>query len=211
MLLKKDEIIEVLDILEEEYPEAKCALHFKDMFQLIVAVALSAQTTDASVNKATPKLFANYDTPEKLAQADPVDIEPYLKTIGMYRNKSKNLVNMSKMIVEDFGGRAPDNYDDLIKLPGVGRKTANVVLSVGFGEPRIAVDTHVFRLANRIGFVDAKDVLKTEMDMMAKIPKDRWSLAHHCLIFHGRRCCKARKPDCEACAIEAICKKNGVE
>lgn len=210
MLLEKKEIKTVLDRLEEEYPQAECALDFKNKFELLLAVALSAQTTDVSVNKVTPRLFEDYKTPEMLAEADPKEIEPYLKTIGMYRTKSKNIVNMAKMLVEDFNSRVPGRYEDLVKLPGVGRKTANVVLSVGFGVPRIAVDTHVFRLANRIGLSQAKDVLKTELDLMDKIPEKRWSMTHHSLIFHGRQCCSARNPACDRCVIEDICKKNGL-
>lgn len=210
MVLKKDEIITVLDRLEEEYPDAQCALDFRNLFELIIAVVLSAQTTDVSVNKASPKLFQKYGTPQLLAAADPKEVEPFIKTIGMYRTKSKNIVNLARMLVSDYDGQVPDNYDDLIKLPGVGRKTANVVLSVGYGQARIAVDTHVFRLANRIGFVRQKDVLKTELGLMKKIPKERWSTAHHCLIFHGRQCCTARKPACHRCVIEDLCKKNSL-
>lgn len=203
--MKKETVIKILDILEETYPEAECALDHENVFQLIVAVALSAQTTDVSVNKVTPQLFAAYPTPQTLAQADVEEVAEYIRKIGMYKTKSKNIVNMAKMLVEKFNGQVPEDYDALVSLPGVGRKTANVVLSVGFGHQRIAVDTHVFRVANKIGFVHEKDVLKTELALMEAIPKDRWTKTHHSLIFHGRNCCVARKPKCGQCPIKTYC------
>lgn len=203
--MKKETVIKILDILEETYPEAECALDHENVFQLIVAVALSAQTTDVSVNKVTPQLFAAYPTPQTLAQADVEEVAEYIRKIGMYKTKSKNIVNMAKMLVEKFSGQVPEDYDALVSLPGVGRKTANVVLSVGFGHQRIAVDTHVFRVANKIGFVHEKDVLKTELALMEVIPKDRWTKTHHSLIFHGRNCCVARKPKCGQCPIKTYC------
>ncbi len=206
--MKKERIKEILDILDETYPDAECALHHKDVFQLIVAVALSAQTTDKSVNQVTPELFAAYPDAFALAEADPEEVSNYIRRIGMYKTKSRNIVNMAKVLAEKYDGRVPCDYDSLVELPGVGRKTANVVLSVGFGQQRIAVDTHVFRVANRIGFVSEKDVLKTELSLMKAIPEERWSRTHHSLIFHGRNCCAARKPDCENCAIKDLCEKN---
>ncbi|MDO5303831.1 MAG: endonuclease III [Clostridia bacterium] len=203
--MKKETVIKILDILEETYPEAECALDHENVFQLIVAVALSAQTTDVSVNKVTPQLFAAYPTPQTLAQANVEEVAEYIRKIGMYKTKSKNIVNMAKMLVEKFNGQVPEDYDALVSLPGVGRKTANVVLSVGFGHQRIAVDTHVFRVANKIGFVHEKDVLKTELALMEVIPKDRWTKTHHSLIFHGRNCCVARKPKCGQCPIKTYC------
>ena len=159
--MKKETIKQILDILEETYPEAECALQYQDVFQLIVAVALSAQTTDKSVNQVTPVLFAAYPDAFALGNADPEEVSKYIRRIGMYKTKSKNIVNMAKTLVEKYDGKVPDDYDKLVELPGVRRKTANVVLSVGIGQQRIAVDTHVFRVANRIGFVQANDVLKT--------------------------------------------------
>lgn len=206
--MKKETINEILDILEETYPEAECALHHQDVFQLIVAVALSAQTTDKSVNQVTPELFAAYPDAFALAKADPEEVSKYIKRIGMYKTKSKNIVNMAKKLAESYNGQVPDDYDKLVELPGVGRKTANVVLSVGFGHQRIAVDTHVFRVANRIGLVNEKDVLKTELALMEVLPEERWSRTHHSLIFHGRNCCAARKPDCENCSIAEYCEKH---
>lgn len=206
--MDKKNIKKILDALDNEYPEAKCALDHVDVFQLIVAVALSAQTTDVSVNKVTPALFAAYPDAAALAAADTADVAELIRTIGMYRTKSKNIVAMAARLRDDFGGQVPNDYDSLVSLPGVGRKTANVVLSVGFGQQRIAVDTHVFRVSNRIGLVHEKDVLKTELALMDCIPESRWSRTHHSLIFHGRNCCTARKPKCEECCIQEFCEKN---
>ena len=204
-MLEKDKIKEVLDKLEEAYPEAECALHHQNVFQLIVAVALSAQTTDKSVNVVTPALFERYPDAEALAAAEAPEVSEYIKRIGMYKTKAKNIVGMAQKLVSDYDGQVPEDYDALVSLPGVGRKTANVVLSVGFGHQRIAVDTHVFRVANRIGLVHEKDVLKTELALMERIPEERWSRTHHSLIFHGRQCCDARKPKCDDCPINILC------
>ena len=204
-MVKEKDISKILDILEQSYPDAECALHHQNVFQLIVAVALSAQTTDKSVNQVTPALFERYPDAETLAEADVEEVSEYIKRIGMYRTKAKNIVAMAQKLCTDFDGQVPDNYDDLISLPGVGRKTANVVLSVGFGQQRIAVDTHVFRVANRIGLICEKDVLKTELALMDRIPEERWSRTHHSLIFHGRQCCDARKPKCDSCPIVSYC------
>lgn len=204
--LNVDEINEVLDLLEREYPDAECALNFSNMFQLIVAVALSAQTTDKSVNKVTPDLFSKYPSPYELAEAHNEDVEDLIKKIGMYKTKAKNIIGMAEALVKNHGGEVPDDYDELVKLPGVGRKTANVVLSVGFGQQRIAVDTHVFRVANRIGLCHEDNVLKTELALMNNIDSSRWSNSHHSLIFHGRNCCIARNPKCDICPVKHICK-----
>lgn len=206
--MNNKKVEKILDLLESAYPEAKCALDFKDSYQLIVAVALSAQTTDKSVNKVTPKLFEKYPTVFDLAVASVNDVTEHIRTIGMYRTKSRNIVSMAQKIVTEFDGEVPSDYDSLVSLPGVGRKTANVVQAEWFGFQRIAVDTHVFRVSNRIGFVHEKDVLKTEQALMKTIPKNRWSKSHHVLIFHGRNCCIARKARCEECPIEELCEKN---
>jgi endonuclease-3 len=210
MALSKKVTIEILDALKTEYPDADCALVHQNVYQLIIVVALSAQTTDKSVNKVSEKLFERYPTPYELAAANQEDVIEIIKTIGMYKTKSKNIIALAQELVNRFDGQVPENYDDLVSLPGVGRKTANVVLAVGFGHQRIAVDTHVFRVTNRIGFVQEKDVLKTELALMETLPEDRWAEAHHSLIFHGRNCCSARNPRCEECAIKDLCKKNGV-
>ena len=187
------------------HPEASCALDHRSNFELLIAVVLSAQTTDVSVNKVTPSLFAKYPSPEALALADPSDVAQIIKTIGLYKNKSVNIVKLAAKLLEDFDGEVPSSFDDLISLPGVGRKTANVILAEAFGEPAIAVDTHVFRVANKIGITDAKDVEKTEDQLKKRLPKDKWIRAHHLLIFHGRKICHARKPECEACLLNEIC------
>ncbi len=206
-MVKNEDIKLILDRLEENYPDAECALVHQNVYQLIVAVALSAQTTDKSVNLITPALFERYPSAAELANADVAEVEDYIRRIGMYKTKAKNIVGMAKALVEKHNGQVPEDYDALVELPGVGRKTANVVLSVGFGHQRIAVDTHVFRVANRIGLVAEKDVLKTELSLMDRIPEDRWSKTHHSLIFHGRQCCDARKPKCEECSISDWCEE----
>ncbi|MBQ6314087.1 MAG: endonuclease III [Mogibacterium sp.] len=198
-------IPEVINELELMHPDAMCALDHVDTFELLVAVVLSAQTTDVSVNKVTPALFAKYPDPAALSQASREDVEDIIRTIGLYKNKSANIIKLSKMLLDKFDGIVPDNFDDLVSLPGVGRKTANVVLAEGFGVPRIAVDTHVFRVANRIGITDAKDVTATEESLMQRLPEDQWIRAHHLLIFHGRRICHARKPECSVCRLRGIC------
>lgn len=204
-MVKDKDINTILDILEKTYPDAECALQHENVFQLLIAVALSAQTTDKSVNQVTPALFDRYPSPAALAAADPDEVAEYIKRIGMYKTKSKNIVGIARALENDFGGQVPDDYEALVSLPGVGRKTANVVLSVGFGQQRIAVDTHVFRVANRIGLTNEKDVLKTELALMQRIPQERWSRTHHSLIFHGRQCCEARKPKCDACPLVEYC------
>ena len=206
--LTKAVAVEVLDRLAIEYPDAKCALEHRDVWQLLVATVLSAQTTDVSVNQVTPDLFAAYPGPAELGSADPADVERYIKRIGMYHQKAKNIVKLSAVIAEDFDGEVPHSRQALESLPGVGRKTANVVLAEGFGEQQIAVDTHVFRVSNRIGLVHEKDVEHTEQALIRKLPHDRLTEAHHLLIFHGRRCCHARNPECEHCPLLSICQQN---
>jgi endonuclease III len=208
--MEKQQIIEIIDRLTREYPEAECALVHQNLFQLLVAVTLSAQTTDKSVNRVSPALFQAYPDASSLSQANPTDLEMILKPVGMYKTKSRNLINLAIQLRDRFEGQVPRTYEELITLPGVGRKTANVVLSVGLGEQRIAVDTHVFRLANRIGLVKETDVLKTELALMDRIPEERWTTTHHGLIFHGRNCCTARNPACGRCVIEELCEKNGI-
>lgn len=207
-LISDKQISEIMDRLEIMHPEAACALDFGTHFQLLSAVMLSAQTTDVSVNKVTPALFSRYPTAEAMAEADPLEVQEIIKTIGLYKNKSKNLVALSKMLVSDYGGEVPGCYEELIRLPGVGRKTANVVLAEGFGEARIAVDTHVFRVSNRIGLTCAKDPEGVEDMLMDRLPEDQWIRAHHLLIFHGRKVCHARKPDCGNCLLADICLYN---
>lgn len=208
--VRQEEIGPITEALRRTYPEAECALDFRDPFQLLVAVVLSAQTTDKSVNQVTPALFSRYPDPSALADADPCDVEGILRRIGLYRTKARNIIALSRALMAIHGGRVPADYKELTGLPGVGRKTANVVLAVGFHVPRIAVDTHVFRLANRIGLTDAKDVLRTEEQLMERFPEEDWILLHHALIWHGRRVCDARRPACEGCALRPWCRRNGL-
>ena len=204
-LLSKDEIVDVLDRLQLLYPNAECALDFNSVWELLIAVVLSAQTTDVSVNKVTPKLFSMWPDAASLAVANQEEVGAVIRTIGMYKTKSANIIKLSIMLLEEYGGEVPGDFDELVKLPGVGRKTANVVLSVAFGEQRIAVDTHVFRVSNRIGLCNQKTPEKTEESLVKRLPGNRLSESHHCLIWHGRRVCHARKPSCSECTLNDIC------
>ena len=197
---------EILKTLEETYPDAKPGLEFKNPFELLIATILSAQCTDRQVNKCTPALFAAYPNASAMAQAEPAELSQYIKSCGFYNNKTKNILAACKEIVEKYGGEVPSEREALQSLPGVGRKTANVVLSNAFGIPAIAVDTHVFRVSNRLGLADAKNVEKTEMQLMENIPEEKWSQAHHWLIWHGRKVCKARNPECEICTLSKLCR-----
>ncbi len=208
--LTKAGVKDAIAALSKEYPEAGCELEHGDTFQLLVSVVLSAQTTDVSVNKVTPALFAKAPDAFAMAKLPEEEIAAFIRTIGMYKTKSANVKKLSQMLVDQYDGVVPGEYDELVKLPGVGRKTANVVLAEAFGQQRIAVDTHVFRLANRIGFTAEKDVFATEEGLMKAIPEDSWTKMHHALIWHGRRVCHARKPACEGCCLNGICKKNGL-
>jgi len=204
---KAERLKRALDILKATYPDAKPELEFTSPFELLVATMLSAQSTDKQVNKVTRVLFSKYNTPEAFAALTYEELEPYIKGCGLYQTKGKNILASSKLIVEQYAGEVPRDRDTLTTLPGVGRKTANVVVSNAFGSPAIAVDTHVFRVANRIGFANAKDVLNTEKQLMEAIPREQWSIAHHWLIFHGRRVCAARNPKCDGCAVRECCMK----
>jgi endonuclease-3 len=205
IVLSKNDCVAVLDLLIETYPNAGCALTHENIFELLVKVVLSAQTTDMGVNAVSVELFERYPDAESLAVANLEDLQRILRSIGMYRMKSKNIKTLSAMLVADYGGAVPGDYDALVTLPGVGRKTANVVLSVGFGQQRIAVDTHVFRVANRIGLCSEKNVIKTELALMKNLPPERLTEAHHSMIFHGRRCCVAKRPSCGFCAVGKYC------
>ena len=209
-MLNKEKTVKVIDALIAEYPDAGCALDYGTRYQLLVSVMLSAQTTDASVNKATPALFEAAPDAASMVKLSEEELIGYIRSIGLYKNKSKNVLAMSRVLLEQYGGEVPGDFDELVALPGVGRKTANVVLAEGFGQQQIAVDTHVFRLANRIGLTREKDVLKTELGLQKAIPHELWTLMHHCLIIHGRRCCHARGPECGRCPINDVCEKNGL-
>lgn len=197
---------EVLDILETAHPDAHCELRYKSPFQLLVATILSAQSTDRAVNKVTEVLFRNYPELDSFLDLDAAELEEYIKEVGLYRSKARNIINMCRVLDERYNGKVPDNLDDLMSLPGVGRKTANVVLSNAFGKPAMAVDTHVFRVSNRIGLADSRNVDETERQLMNCIPRERWVKAHHLLIWHGRRICHARKPKCHVCPLKTKCR-----
>lgn len=203
---KQDRILNELDRL---FPDARCELNYRNELELLIAVMLSAQTTDASVNKLTKDLFAKYKSVEDYAYADLKQLELDIKTIGLYRNKAKNIHLMANKLIDDFKGQVPKDHEALMTLPGVGRKTANVVMSEAFGYPAIAVDTHVERIAKRLGFAKKGDsVLTVERKLMRTIPKNRWIKTHHQLIFFGRYHCKAINPNCENCILIDICKEE---
>ena len=208
--LTKENRLRVCEALLKEYPQAQCALDYDSEYHLLVAVMLSAQTTDVSVNKVTPKLFELAPDAFAMCRLSQGELEELIRQIGLYRNKAKNILAMSRVLCDEYEGRVPGAYEKLIAPPGVGRKTANVVLAEAFGEQRIAVDTHVFRLANRIGLVKESDVVKTEEALMKALPKETWVKMHHALIFHGRNCCTARNPRCSECCIAEYCKRNGL-
>ena len=197
-------------ILAELYPDADTELNFKNPFQLLVATVLSAQTTDVQVNLIAPKLFAKYPTPEDLAAANPDTIEEILKPTGFYRAKTKAVISLSAALRDRFGGQVPHRMKDLVTLPGVGRKTANVVLGHAFGVPGITVDTHVGRLSRRFGWTTATDPDKVETDVSSLFPRSEWTVLSDRLIWHGRRVCLARRPACGACALARLCPSFGL-
>jgi endonuclease III len=200
------EIAEIFRRFSVQRPEPKGELDHVNPFTLVVAVALSAQATDVGVNKATKALFQVADTPQKMIDLGEERLQDYIKTIGLYRTKARNVMALSQKLIDDFGGQVPQNRDELVTLPGVGRKTANVVLSMAFGQATMAVDTHIFRIANRLGLAPGKTPDQVEAALMALIPAQYLYHAHHWLILHGRYCCKARKPDCPRCVIADMCK-----
>jgi endonuclease-3 len=203
--LTRSQIEEIFLRFAARDPDPETELHYEDPYTLLIAVVLSAQATDASVNRATPALFAAADTPEKMAALGEKAVTDKIKTIGLYRNKAKNVIALSKKLVEEHGGAVPQSREALETLPGVGRKTANVVLNVAFGEPTIAIDTHIFRVANRTGLAPGKTPLKVEETLERVVPARYKHDCHHWLILHGRYVCKARKPECWRCIIEDIC------
>ena len=196
---------EIIDRLAETYPDARPALKFGDNFQLLVAVILSAHCTDERVNKVTAELFKEYDTPEKMLTLTAEQLGEKIFSCGLYRSKAEHILSTCRDIAEKYGGKVPETLEELRTLSGVGRKTANVVYSVGCGGDAIAVDTHVLRVSNRIGLARAKNVYETEKQLMKRIEKSRWSASHHYLIFHGRRVCKAQRPACKTCVLRDLC------
>ncbi len=196
---------EIVKILLETYPDARCELEYDSPYELLVSTVLSAQSTDVRVNIITKELFKLYNTPETILELGEKKLSEYIKSIGFYNVKSKNIIALSHIILQNYHGEVPNSMDELIELPGVGRKTANVVLSNCFGIPAIAVDTHVFRVSRRLGFSDKDYPELVEQDLMKKIFKKYWTDAHHAFIFHGRRVCKARKPNCNSCTVSKYC------
>ena len=197
--------VQVLQRLRQEYPDAGPRLKFSNPYQSLVATMLSAQTTDNQVNRVTPALFARYPAPQSLAEADVADVAGLIRSVGLYQTKAAHLVAAAGLIVQQYGGNVPDTLEALLTLPGVGRKTANVLLVNAFGKPGLGVDTHVHRVANRIGLSTSKDPAGAEKQLKEQIPEQSWGQAHHLLIFHGRQVCKARRPDCPSCILSDLC------
>ena len=204
-MLTKAQKTEALRILAEMYPNAKPALDFTSPFELLVATILSAQSTDVMVNKCTQELFPVANTPEQIAAMTEEELFPYIKRCGFFNTKGRHILETARILMAQYGGEVPANIETLQTLPGVGKKTANVVASNAFGIPAIAVDTHVFRVSNRIGLASAKNVEKTEEQLQKAIPREDWTAAHHWLIYHGRQICDARKPKCELCPLSHLC------
>jgi endonuclease III len=206
--MDKKLIDKIFTIWCEKNPHPKTELNFINHYTLLVAVVLSAQSTDVGVNKATAKLFEVADTPEKMLKLGEKNLKKYINTIGLYNGKATNIIKLSQDLIDKFNSKVPEDFEALRSLAGVGQKTANVVLNCAFGHPTIAVDTHVFRLANRIGFVSETTPEKTEISLLKNIPKKWQNHAHHWMILHGRYVCKARKPECKKCEISKFCQKN---
>ncbi len=206
--IKTDDVGEFYRLLAERDPEPKGELDYRNEFTLLVAVVLSAQATDVGVNKATKELFERIDSPEKMIALGEARLREHIRTIGLYRNKAKNVIGLSEKLIAEHGGRVPRDRESLMSLPGVGRKTANVVLNIAFGEPTIAVDTHIFRVSNRTGLAPGKDVDAVERGLERRTPACWKRHAHHWLILHGRYVCKARKPECWRCPVTDICRFN---
>lgn len=196
----------IMDTLAAMYPDAHCELRFRNPFELLIATILSAQSTDRQVNKVTERLFAKYPTPQDFLSLSEEELAEEIRGLGLYRNKSKNILQTCRILVEQYGGEVPAEREALEKLPGVGRKTANVVLSNAFGIPALAVDTHVHRVSNRLGLATSNNPLETEKQLTRRIPREEWSIAHHRLIWHGRRICSARNPKCGICDLAPYCR-----
>ncbi len=208
-MLNKSQIRTVLDKMEEMFPEAECELTHRNPLELTIAVALSAQATDALVNKVTPQLFEKYQSPEDYVHVSLEELENDIRSIGLFRSKSKNIQKLCRSLIDHYDGHVPEKRDELMQLAGVGRKTANVVASVAFNEPAIAVDTHVERVSKRLGLCRWKDsVLEVEKTLIKKIPKEEWSATHHRMIFFGRYHCKSQKPKCRECPLLELCREG---
>ncbi|MCL2221547.1 MAG: endonuclease III [Oscillospiraceae bacterium] len=209
-MLKKNETDEIINLLKESYPEPICALEYKKDYELLFATRLAAQCTDARVNTVTPILFERYPTLEAIAEADISEIEQIVHPCGFYRTKAKDIVEAAIMILAKFGGKVPDTMEELLTLPGVGRKTANLILGDIYNKPAVVVDTHCIRLSNRIGFVDTKDPVKIETALKKVLPPEESSDFCHRLVLHGRAVCTARSPACERCPLLRVCKRVGM-
>lgn len=208
-MLNKEQIRFCLDEMGRMFPDAHCELNHANPFELVIAVALSAQCTDALVNKVTKGLFEKYKTPQDYLNVELEELQNDIRSIGLFRNKAKNIQKLCRLLIDEYDGEVPNDRDELTKLPGVGRKTANVVVSVAFGTPAIAVDTHVERVSKRLAFCRWKDsVLEVEKTLMKKVPKEEWSVTHHRLIFFGRYHCKAQNPQCHECPLLDICREG---
>lgn len=208
--MDRKKIDHIFAIWQQQNPHPKTELVYTNNYTLLVAVVLSAQSTDVGVNKATKELFKIADTPQKMLKLGEKNLKKYINTIGLYNGKAANIIKLSEILARDYNSEVPQDFESLKSIPGVGQKTANVVLNCAFGHPTIAVDTHVFRVANRIGFVSETTPEKTESSLLKNIPKKWQNHAHHWMILHGRYVCKARKPECDNCKISEFCEKNNL-
>ena len=211
MMTKKQIALNAVEALKKEYPDAICSLEYTDPLQLLIATRLAAQCTDARVNIVTPALFERFKTAQDFASSNSDEVAEYIKSCGLYKTKSKDIVEMAKMLVSDFGGEVPDNIEDLIKLPGIGRKTANLVCGDIFGKPAVVVDTHCIRITRRLGLHDLKDQKKIEFALRDLLPPDESNDFCHRLVLHGRAVCTARSAKCESCCMNSFCKKVDVK
>lgn len=202
---EKERVRKIIELLKQEYPNAGTRLHFSNSLELLVAVVLSAQSTDEQVNKVTPKLFSRFNSAQELAAMDIEELEELIRGVGLYKNKARHIKGLAGKIAADYDGEVPDDFEELLKLPGVGRKTANVMLSVGFNQPGLGVDTHVKRVARRLGIASGKNSTQIEKDLKQIIPVSWWNDSHHLLIAHGRAICQARNPKCGDCILAALC------
>ena len=207
-MLPEEQVLEIVRRLEEEYPLAECTLDYKKDYELLFSVRLAAQCTDARVNMITPALFERFPTLQSFADAEPEDVEPYVRSCGFYRAKARDIVASARMLVESYGGRVPDTMEELLKLPGVGRKTANLILGDVYNVPgSTVVDTHCIRISNRLGLVDdIKDPVRIETELRKQLPPEKSSDFCHRIVLHGRAVCTARKPDCAVCCLKTVCK-----